>query len=199
MRLRAVTLQKEAREGAGPGGERGSCAFNLTLINRMESSATKRDLKPDPLFAMGKCSVSWHADSCLQDFSTIGTRKKETLFFSLASPPPVPTTAMRYRVNFFLAVFCRRVLETSAACAGVNAWHVTSIVRGAFYGAAVTLLSKGNAMFCPDSPAGCHIAEPHPTFLVCFCFWSAPFDGLCCHPPIPRRRLPLHRPRAGRA
>lgn len=68
MRLRAVALQ----ERGGEGRERGSCAFNLTLINRMESSATKRDLKPDPLFAMGKCSVSWHADSCLQDFSTIG-------------------------------------------------------------------------------------------------------------------------------
>ncbi|CAM9651676.1 unnamed protein product, partial [Hapterophycus canaliculatus] len=38
----------------------------------MECSSAKRDLKPDPLFAMGKCSVSWHADSCLQDFSTIG-------------------------------------------------------------------------------------------------------------------------------
>lgn len=50
----------------------GSCEFNLTLINRMECSSAKRDLKPDPLFAMGKCSVSWHADSCLDDFSTIG-------------------------------------------------------------------------------------------------------------------------------
>ncbi len=75
MRLRAAALLKEEREGNGRrgGGGGGSCAFNLTLINRMECSGTKRDLKPDPLFAMGKCSVSWHADSCLQDFSTIGT------------------------------------------------------------------------------------------------------------------------------
>ena len=86
MRLRAAALLKEEREektGASPGGGGeeggggsgsggGSCAFNLTLINRMECSGAKRDLKPDPLFAMGKCSVSWHADSCLQDFSTIG-------------------------------------------------------------------------------------------------------------------------------
>ncbi|CAM9769868.1 unnamed protein product [Ectocarpus sp. 6 AP-2014] len=70
MRLRAgAMLKEEVREA---GGERGSCAFNLTLINRMECSGAKRDLKPDPLFSMGKCSVSWHADSCLQDFSTIG-------------------------------------------------------------------------------------------------------------------------------
>lgn len=75
MRLRAAALLKEERQASGRRGvgDGGSCAFNLTLINRMESSGTKRDLKPDPLFAMGKCSVSWHADSCLQDFSTIGT------------------------------------------------------------------------------------------------------------------------------
>lgn len=81
MRLRAAALLKEEnKKGVGAGGQGGgggnggggSCAFNLTLINRMECSAAKRDLKPDPLFAMGKCSVSWHADSCLQDFSTIG-------------------------------------------------------------------------------------------------------------------------------
>lgn len=83
MRLRAVALLKD-NEGEGGGTddrvarrEGGSCAFNLTLINRMECSSAKRDLKPDPLFAMGKCSVSWHADSCLQDFSTIGTSRRE--------------------------------------------------------------------------------------------------------------------------
>lgn len=79
MRVRAAALLEEEGKGgrqgsatmpAAEGG--GSCGFNLTLINRMECSAAKRDLKPDPLFAMGKCSVSWHADSCLEDFSTIG-------------------------------------------------------------------------------------------------------------------------------
>lgn len=80
MRVRAEALlhdKDEGKNGCSTGGQtmmgRGSCTFNLTLINRMECSATKRDLKPDPLFAMGKCSVSWHADSCLEDFSTIGT------------------------------------------------------------------------------------------------------------------------------
>lgn len=73
MRLRAAALLiEETKKGGKAGGEAGSCAFNLTLINRMECSAATRDLKPDPLFAMGKCSVSWHADSCLEDFSTIG-------------------------------------------------------------------------------------------------------------------------------
>lgn len=83
MRLRAAALLKEEnKKGMEAGGRRvgtgGSCAFNLTLINRMECSAAKRDLKPDPLFAMGKCSVSWHADSCLQDFSTIGMVRMKT-------------------------------------------------------------------------------------------------------------------------
>lgn len=79
MHGRAVGLLRDHSRGVGAaegvaegGGETGSCDFNLTLINRMECSSTKRDLKPDPLFSMGKCSVSWHADSCLQDFSTIG-------------------------------------------------------------------------------------------------------------------------------
>lgn len=66
------TAEGVAEGGEGEREEAGSCDFNLTLINRMECSSTKRDLKPDPLFSMGKCSVSWHADSCLQDFSTIG-------------------------------------------------------------------------------------------------------------------------------
>lgn len=81
MRIRAAALlenhtSKDKGLGGDAGrGEGGSCAFNLTLINRMECSSAKRDLKPDPLFAMGKCSVSWHADSCLQDFSTIGASR----------------------------------------------------------------------------------------------------------------------------
>ncbi|CAM9874477.1 unnamed protein product, partial [Laminaria digitata] len=70
MRVKAVALLEE--EGKGEGDRRTFCSFNLTLINRMECSSAKRDLKPEPMFAMGKCSVSWHADSCLEDFSTIG-------------------------------------------------------------------------------------------------------------------------------
>ncbi|CAM9149220.1 unnamed protein product [Choristocarpus tenellus] len=71
MRQKATTLL-EQEEDESSGRRLGSCDFNLTLINRMESSAVKHDLKQDPLFGMGKCSVSWHADSCLEDFSTIG-------------------------------------------------------------------------------------------------------------------------------
>ena len=52
----------------------GSSQYNLTLINYMEpvaASASHR-LKEDELYGMGKVSVSWHADSALQDFSSIG-------------------------------------------------------------------------------------------------------------------------------
>jgi hypothetical protein len=52
--------------------DEGSCEFNLVLINRMEPESSSAGLKPEPQFKNGKCSVSWHADSTLEDFSTIG-------------------------------------------------------------------------------------------------------------------------------
>lgn len=53
--------------------EKKSCEYNLTLINYMEP-VSKRDLglKSDPTYGMGLVSVSWHADSSLMDYSTIG-------------------------------------------------------------------------------------------------------------------------------
>ncbi len=49
----------------------GSAEYSLTLINRMEPTSVKKDLKKDNLHDMGKTSVSWHKDSGLQDFSSI--------------------------------------------------------------------------------------------------------------------------------
>lgn len=49
----------------------GSAEFSLTLINKMEPTSVKKDLKPETVYGMGKTSVSWHIDSGLQDFSTI--------------------------------------------------------------------------------------------------------------------------------
>ena len=49
----------------------GSADYSLTLINRMEPSTVKNDLKLDKIHGMGKTSVSWHKDSGLQDFSSI--------------------------------------------------------------------------------------------------------------------------------
>ena len=48
----------------------GSCKFNLTLINLSE--AKEADLKEEKKYAMGKVAVSWHKDSSLRPFSTIG-------------------------------------------------------------------------------------------------------------------------------
>jgi len=51
---------------------KGSCEYNLTLINRMEPlSNFESELKDEPMFKKEKCSVSWHADSTLQHFSSI--------------------------------------------------------------------------------------------------------------------------------
>jgi len=47
--------------------------FSVTLLNYMEpKTANHLGLKDDPKYGMGKVSVSWHCDSSLQDFSTIG-------------------------------------------------------------------------------------------------------------------------------
>ncbi|KAG5193084.1 FTO catalytic domain-containing protein [Tribonema minus] len=73
---------------AAAGHSPGSFDFNLTLINRMEPSGHgdgyHAKLKPEPIFGMGKASVSWHADSCLEDYSTIGVYHVTT--------PPVTTS-----------------------------------------------------------------------------------------------------------
>ena len=60
-----------ARNSGGEVEQPGSCRFNLTLVNRMDPRHLKADLKPEGLFGMGKCSVSWHCDSGLENFSTI--------------------------------------------------------------------------------------------------------------------------------
>ena len=63
--------------GAGPIG---SADFNLTLVNKMEPTSTKRDLKKEVGYGLGSISVSWHRDSGLQDFSSIAVYQslKET-------------------------------------------------------------------------------------------------------------------------
>ncbi|CAM9741162.1 unnamed protein product [Chrysoparadoxa australica] len=68
MVARAATAATAAPESCA--ATRGSCNFNLALINCMDSGL--KGLKPEPLHNMGTCSVSWHADSCLEDYSTIG-------------------------------------------------------------------------------------------------------------------------------
>ena len=52
--------------------EFGSCKYNLTLINRCLPQSEATILKQEPLFKKDKITVSWHADSTLEHFSTIG-------------------------------------------------------------------------------------------------------------------------------
>lgn len=54
-----------------PEGLVGSADYTLTLINRMEPTTVKKDLKRENSYGMGKTSVSWHRDSGLMDFSSI--------------------------------------------------------------------------------------------------------------------------------
>lgn len=70
IRMTKQQLQKKYQEGASIGIS-GSCDYNLTLINLMGPS-TEVQLKDEEAYCMGKASVSWHADSSLQDYSAIG-------------------------------------------------------------------------------------------------------------------------------
>jgi alpha-ketoglutarate-dependent dioxygenase FTO len=61
-----VLDQKRTSRGAEP--TRGRASFDIALINRMQNST---HLKKEPMIGDGRCSVSWHADSSLEHFSTI--------------------------------------------------------------------------------------------------------------------------------
>lgn len=67
-------LSEERREAGYEDTATGSSRFNVLLINRMAPSgdAGGRALKHEPTFKKDLCSVSWHADSSLEHFSTIG-------------------------------------------------------------------------------------------------------------------------------
>lgn len=64
-------LQKHVSPHVSPAGLVGSADFNLTLVNRMEPTSIKRDMKKEVVYGMGKTSVGWHRDSGLKDFSSI--------------------------------------------------------------------------------------------------------------------------------
>jgi len=64
-------LQKHVSPHITPTGMVGSAQFNLTLVNKMEPTSTKRDMKKEVAYGMGKISVGWHRDSGLKDFSSI--------------------------------------------------------------------------------------------------------------------------------
>jgi hypothetical protein len=61
--------------------EVGSCNFNLTLINRCYPINGEVKMKLEPTFQKEKCTVSWHADSTLEHYSSIAvyhcTKAKE--------------------------------------------------------------------------------------------------------------------------
>jgi len=69
-----VDLEKKRKErmGVQTNGDSyisGRAKFDITLINRMTNSP---DLKLEPTQKKHKCSVSWHADSSLEHYSSIG-------------------------------------------------------------------------------------------------------------------------------
>ena len=72
MNQEKIRMTKEqVKQQPASNRSRGSCEYNLTLINYMEP-ACDAVLKEEEFYGMGKASVSWHADSSLQDHSSIG-------------------------------------------------------------------------------------------------------------------------------
>jgi hypothetical protein len=67
------TLSKHTKSLLSKSGKEvyGSCDYNLTLINRCYPDGSVVQLKDEPTFQNEKCTVSWHADSSLQHYSTI--------------------------------------------------------------------------------------------------------------------------------
>jgi mRNA N6-methyladenine demethylase len=70
IRMTQSEVQKYEQQ-TGKKVPKDSYGFNLTLINYMESY-NETLLRDEEFYGMGKASVSWHADSSLQDYSCIG-------------------------------------------------------------------------------------------------------------------------------
>ena len=73
-----LSLELERRAVSPGGAHEGSSGFNLCLLNRMVPDAARdsardggRKPKMERDFGMGPVSVSWHADSSLEDYSAI--------------------------------------------------------------------------------------------------------------------------------
>lgn len=69
--LAAPDQVKRRKSSGGNSADGGSANFTVSLINRMEPLSMRDDLKVEPMFGVDRCSVSWHADSSLENYSTI--------------------------------------------------------------------------------------------------------------------------------
>ena len=95
---RTSTAQLQKLKAKNNDTDVGSCHYNLTLINFMEPQNDIPDLKFEPTFNRDKCSVSWHADSSLEHFSTIAV-------YHLTEPPKMgsPLAAPDWKIALRVA------------------------------------------------------------------------------------------------
>eukprot|EP01031_Cornospumella_fuschlensis_P032485 gene32485-39275_t len=88
---RTSTLLKEQSKSAV-----GSCAYNITLINRCYGPQDVK-LKKEAMFEKDLCTVSWHADSGLEHYSSIAVYHFEKP--PLPSPPSPWKVGLRVLIN----------------------------------------------------------------------------------------------------
>jgi alpha-ketoglutarate-dependent dioxygenase FTO len=74
--------------------ESSEAGFDITLINKMTPS---QEFKKEPVYEQDTCSVSWHADSSLEHYSTIAVY--HTLFHDYASTAETVNTNSRPHKN----------------------------------------------------------------------------------------------------
>lgn len=76
----------------------GSSNFNLALINKMSSLDGDHSMRKESQYRLGWSAVNWHADSCLEDFSTIAVYQHLTAPHSQRNKKPTQHWRVAMRV-----------------------------------------------------------------------------------------------------
>jgi len=135
--LNAALVRKTEQLLAASGRtQAGSCNFNLTLINKCFPE-TAAQLKQEPLFKQQKATVSWHADSTLEHFSSIavyhstdvGARSGNDRCRDCASLLPPAKEGQEHRSRCKACKDAKKALKAAGARADDGLWKVALRVQ----------------------------------------------------------------------
>mmetsp|Transcript_594 Transcript_594/g.982 ORF Transcript_594/g.982 Transcript_594/m.982 type:complete len:777 (-) Transcript_594:171-2501(-) len=119
---------------------KGRSKFDVALINKMDSS---EELKAEPSFGGARCSVSWHADSSLEHYSTIAVY--QTI---VGDDTRQKKSAIDPRSSWSVALRVLHNAEGPAAASVVKTDSTTSVSSNA--PPILTSLPSGSAYFLLD-------------------------------------------------